>query len=151
MSHSVSQPTMYAGGQALPPAPSPMAHSPSLSNIQPIQGLTPDHFAELFSWGLKMYSDLHNFFTHSLSHRNSNLVRCCVCPNWLCRIPEYGDRPFGSVADPDPHSFWSAGSGSALGIRFRIQEGQNYPQKGRKKIQVLKWWMFSFEGWRLQL
>jgi hypothetical protein len=32
-----------------------------------------------------------------------------------------------SVADPDPHSFWSAGSGSALGIRIRIQEGQNEP------------------------
>jgi hypothetical protein len=32
----------------------------------------------------------------------------------------------------DRHSFLSAGSGSALGIRIRIQEGQNYPQKGRK-------------------
>ena len=36
---------------------------------------------------------------------------------------------FFSVADPDPHSVWSAGSGSALGIRIRIQEGQNDPQK----------------------
>ncbi len=36
-----------------------------------------------------------------------------------------------SVVDPDPHSFWSAGSGSALGIRIRIQEGQNNPQKWR--------------------
>ncbi len=36
------------------------------------------------------------------------------------------------VADPDPHSIWSAGSGSALGIRIRIQEGQNYPQKWKK-------------------
>ncbi len=27
------------------------------------------------------------------------------------------------------HSFWSAGSGSALGLRIRIQEGQNDPQK----------------------
>jgi hypothetical protein len=34
-----------------------------------------------------------------------------------------------SVADPDPHSFWSAGSGSALGIRIRIQEDQSGPQK----------------------
>ncbi len=53
MSHSVSQPTMYAGGQALLPAPSPMAHSPSLSNIQPSQGSIPDCFAKLFSWGFQ--------------------------------------------------------------------------------------------------
>jgi len=38
---------------------------------------------------------------------------------------------FPSVADPDPdlHSFWSARSGAALGIRIRIQEDQNDPQK----------------------
>jgi hypothetical protein len=34
-----------------------------------------------------------------------------------------------SVVDPDPYIFGSAGSGSAVGIRIRIQEGQNYPQK----------------------
>jgi hypothetical protein len=39
--------------------------------------------------------------------------------------------------DPDPHSFWSTGSGSALGIRIRIQEGQKRPTKV-KKVQVLK-------------
>ncbi len=36
----------------------------------------------------------------------------------------------------DPHLFWSAGSGSAVGIRIRIQEGQNEAQKWRK----LKFW-----------
>jgi hypothetical protein len=41
---------------------------------------------------------------------------------------------FSSVADPELHSFWSAesGSGFALVIRIRIQEGQNYPEKLRK-------------------
>jgi hypothetical protein len=32
----------------------------------------------------------------------------------------------------DPHSFWSAGSGCALGILIRIQEAQNDLQKLRK-------------------
>ncbi len=40
-----------------------------------------------------------------------------------------------SVADPDPHSFClgrlDPDPGSALGIRIRIQEGQNNPQKRR--------------------
>jgi hypothetical protein len=30
--------------------------------------------------------------------------------------------PGSEVGDPDPHSFWSAGSGSAFEIRIRIQE-----------------------------
>ncbi len=34
------------------------------------------------------------------------------------------------IADPDPRSFWSAGSGSALGIRIR--KAQNDPQNWRK-------------------
>ncbi len=50
---------------------------------------------------------------------------------------------------------WVAGSvsGSAFKLRIRIQEGKNDPQK-LKKVQnfhVFKYWMFSFEGWRLLL
>ncbi len=40
-----------------------------------------------------------------------------------------------SVVDPDPHDLhwlWSAGSGSALGIHIRIQEGNNDPKKKKK-------------------
>jgi hypothetical protein len=48
----------------------------------------------------------------------------------------------------DPHWLWSTGSGFALGMRIRIQEGKNDPQKQKtvKKFQVLQRWMFSFEG-----
>ncbi len=45
--------------------------------------------------------------------------------------------------DPDPYSE----SGSVFGIRIRIQEGKNYPQKQKKKtlkVHVLKCWMASF-------
>ncbi len=43
-----------------------------------------------------------------------------------------------SVADPDPHSFWSAGSGSALGIRIRIQEGKmNHKIEENSSFEVL--------------
>jgi hypothetical protein len=39
-------------------------------------------------------------------------------------------------------------SGSVFGIRIRIQEGKNDPQKVEKikKFHVLKCWMFSFES-----
>jgi hypothetical protein len=41
-----------------------------------------------------------------------------------------------------------SGSGSVFGIRIRIQEGKNDPQKKKKikKFHVLKCWMFSFES-----
>jgi hypothetical protein len=40
------------------------------------------------------------------------------------------------------------GSGSVFGIRIRIQEGKNDPQKYNKvqKFHVLTCWMFCFEG-----
>jgi hypothetical protein len=34
-----------------------------------------------------------------------------------------------SVSDTDTHLFWSGGSGSAFGMRIRIQGGQKDPQK----------------------
>ncbi len=44
----------------------------------------------------------------------------------------------------------TSGSGSVFGIRIRIQEGKNVPQK-YKKIHVLKCWMASFVSCRLLL
>jgi hypothetical protein len=47
-----------------------------------------------------------------------------------------------SVVDPDESAtkFWLAGSGSALGMQTRIQEGKKDPQKitiKKKKVQVI--------------
>jgi len=47
----------------------------------------------------------------------------------------------GSVSDPDPHWFWSTGSGSAWSMR--IQEGTNLKEKV-KKFKLLKCRMVSF-------
>jgi hypothetical protein len=46
-----------------------------------------------------------------------------------------------------------SGSGSAFKLQIRIQEGKNDPQKKKKveNFHVFKYWMFSFEGWRLLL
>jgi hypothetical protein len=56
---------------------------------------------------------------------------------------------FTFVVDPDPHWFWSAGSGS----RIRNVE-LDLAKKTHKKVEkfhALKYWMLSFEGWRLLL
>jgi hypothetical protein len=56
-----------------------------------------------------------------------------------------------SVVDPDPHWFWSPGSGpgSTLGMRIRIQnqaaKNDLIKEKKKKKSIVLKCWMFSVE------
>jgi hypothetical protein len=50
------------------------------------------------------------------------------------------DNTGTSVVDPDPHSFWSAGSGSRRA---------NITQKKLKKVTKFKFgceWMFSCEG-----
>ncbi len=52
-----------------------------------------------------------------------------------------------SGVDPDPHWCWSAESGSALGVRIRIQERKNGPQKKKeKKFQVFTCSMFSLDS-----
>ncbi len=68
----------------------------------------PHMLAELIPW---------NWFLYYLKCKNSGSIAVL----WI-RIRT------------DPHSFWSSGSGSgsALGKRIRIQEGQNNPQKWRK-------------------
>jgi hypothetical protein len=68
-------------------------------------------------------------------------------------VMNYGSgSDFTRVVDPDPGSgsvFNRVyGSGSVFGIRIRIQEGKNDPQKRKKlvKVHVFKCWMASFEN-----
>ena len=59
------------------------------------------------------------------------LVQVELGRNNFCPVSENNFIQIISFVDPDPHSFWAAGSGFTLGIRIRIriQEGQNDPQK----------------------
>jgi hypothetical protein len=66
--------------------------------------------------------------------------------NWFNRIYLGSESVLWIRIGMDPQTFWSAGSESALGMRMnQIRKRKKDPKK-LKKFQVLKCWMFSFEG-----